>query len=211
MSKKIFLSFIFVIPIFCMVACAGNENPSQERQKLSADEICWFEEEFFNQNIPYNMENMFLTCEYSDVQDIDLSSIFYNGTESGSTITDDERDFFLKKSGADPNYEIFKSTAKQMNEILEKYAGISLSEFRDTRLSSFTYIKDSDAYFISHTDTNYFICEITDGEWIETGECILTYHDKNRDESDSYIVKLKEIDKNNGVYHFISNERVEKN
>ncbi len=212
MKRKIYLLGLMLLMIF-FTGCGkttGDDGGSAEPVKMTDAEITWFEEEFFNRTLPEHMENMFLTSEYSTVKDIDLYMLFYNGVAGGAAVTKEEKDAFWKDQELDLDFDVFKITADQMNDCLKQYAGISLEDSGMVNITSFFYREDTDAYYTSHTDTNAFVCSFSEGIWTGDGYCLLTYEDPNSYPTETKQVKMKVVDKEKGLYQFVSNVKVSK-
>ena len=188
--------------------------------KLNQEEIQYFQTQFFSNFLEntLKMENMFLTSTYSIAEEIDLYKLFCNGIHVTSQITDEEKETlkrYLKAEEVDRK-DIIRISMPQMDELLNKYIGLTLETTQRNGLEQFTYLEEYDAYYLKHEDANYKLVEISDGFRTEDGQIVLLYYDiiKLYDDSymlkDQYIVTLQPRGKGSNLsYQFVSNLRVE--
>lgn len=115
---------------------------------LSKRELAYFNKEFFNQ-FP-SISNLFLTSVYNSPKDIDFSAFCLYGIGASLNIDKDEMEnaiganFFVK----DQAHSVLKFTVTELDAILTKFIGMSLSETAGIGLDSFTYLSNYDAYYL---------------------------------------------------------------
>ena len=172
---------------------------------LEAEKLTWFETVFFNQR-DNDIVNMFLNCIYTSPKEIDAYAVFEGGCsrEINSSVTDAEKALLESRCNAMTNHGIQKSPVAEMNNLLQKYARVTLDEVDRSKLERFYYLEEYDAYYATAGDTNRKDVDILDG-WTNTdGTITLVYRDKMDfiDEKELYHVTLME---ENGSYYFLSN------
>lgn len=146
--------------------------------------------------------NGFVMQKYNDVKEIDIGFVLYN---NGKEVTDyNEAKTYLKSINWD-GYEvntiddlptpITKVTKTEVANIMKKYTGMDdLSNLR------WTYLKDYDAYYHMHGDTNYIeIQSCASGKIDKDGNYITTCT------SSEGTVETK-MNKKDNDYIFISNK-----
>lgn len=142
----------------CAVTFTGGKTSPQteEPRPLTGEELTYFNEEYFNGD-DFNIRNQFLSSLYTSPEEIDLFSLFYNGTGLPEEITDAERQAVAnaRYGGSDPGTDLIKISAANADAILEVNTGLTLSETQRVDLDAFTYLPEYDAYYTFHGDTNY--------------------------------------------------------
>lgn len=142
----------------CAVTFTGGKTSPQteEPRPLTGEELAYFNEEYFNGD-NFNIRNQFLSSLYTSPEEIDLFSLFYNGTGLPEEITDAERQAVAnaRYGGSDPGTDLIKISAANADAILEANTGLTLSETQRVDLDAFTYLPEYDAYYTFHGDTNY--------------------------------------------------------
>ena len=183
------------------------EVPDPDVVALTAEELEWFETEFFNTE-ENRIINMFMTSEYHYVQDIELDELFYGGTyaDDASTVSEEEKQL-LKDRYDTMDLDISKVTTEEMDAVLQKYLGITLDETNKIGIEHLYYLEEYDAYYNVAGDTNYMRYKMDYGWKNANGTITIEYtHDENlSSDANLYSVTLKEVD---GNYYFISNESV---
>lgn len=98
----------------------------------------------------------FLTSTYDRPEDVDMYQLFYNGAAVEQETTPAERQAVVDTgySGYDPEVDLVKVSAGQVDDVLTKWLGLSLAETDARSMGSFTYLADYDAYYHFHGDTN---------------------------------------------------------
>lgn len=141
------------------------------------------------------------------MKDIDLFELFYCGSGTDETITDDELRAFVTRDGGDGDIENLpcpctKISHANMDKVLLENAGLTLEEMSGKNLNKFTYLEEYDAYYHLHGDTNYrgFI-SFYKGE--QQGDLIHLYYEDGFYGDGDKVLTLKE---QNGSYLFVSNQ-----
>ena len=184
----------------------GSETPIAI---LSAEELAWFSEEFFGAGIygngtwDMNIRNQFLSSTYSKPEEINLFELFYCGTGQQHNMAKEE----LAQVGAfDANGEEICPTTKLsvegMDAVLTQYLGLTVAQTNKVGLDGFTYLKEYNAYYHSHGDTNYRSgVRIASGE--RDGNYIrLYYNDVFMGDGWKCVTLLNQ---GNGSFWFVSN------
>lgn len=177
-----------------------TRTPDYPWTSLTAEEVRWFNEEFFNSDGDFRRNN-FLNCTYEDVKDISIYDIFYNSSED---ISKEERNA-LRGSEIDFGVDYQKLTVKYIDSILNKYMRITLEKVANPDMDMYLYLEEFDAYFGSHGDTNYSSVKIKSGEVNEDGK-IVKLHYLRTEDGKEYIVTLLHYEDD---YYFMSNVEVE--
>ena len=142
----------------CAVTFTGGKTSPQteEPRPLTGEELAYFNEEYFNGD-DFNIRNQFLSSLYTSPEEINLFSLFYDGTGLPEEITDAERQAVAnaRYGGSDPGTDLIKISAANADAILEANTGLTLSETQRVDLDAFTYLPEYDAYYTFHGDTNY--------------------------------------------------------
>lgn len=206
--------------LVCACSFAKSETlETPEDGPLTAEELERFNTEVFNGD-GFNMMNQFLYLAVEapkDYRQIDLFTLFYNGTGAPMEVTEKERQAVAEAAygGEDPMVDLVKCPASEMDAVLRKYLGIGLKDTDQWRLDQFTYLAEYDAYYDFHGDTNYpGEVTFTSGEW-KDGKVLLYYEgsgfpglssghgEMNMVSSSPACVTLEP--KKDGGYRFLSN------
>ena len=133
-----------------------NTDPdSGEPIDLTDDEITFFTS--FLSDIPVNG---FLWSSFEDVRDASLYYPLYN---AGHTVTDEQRARALELAGEEEVYTgVFRLTHAEIDEILQKYTGYKLDEFR-TWLEDWYHDYEDDSYYKFCGDVCFTPVIVTDG------------------------------------------------
>lgn len=144
-----------------------------EGTSLTEEELAWFNEVFFNQEL-YHMPNQFLTCLYDRPEDIDLYEIFYNYSEeiSEAELTQ------LAGLGMELEFDECKVSATYIDEVMTRYAGVTLEQIGEEEISHYVYLPDYDAYYHTVSDTNYCQFTMESGQRLADGTVRLQYLDR---------------------------------
>lgn len=171
--------------------------------RLTAAELEWFNTQFFNRDPREHMQNQFLTSFYSTPSDIDLHSLFYNGM--GGELSVEETDLLRSMNAAFLSMDIVKTTALQMDLVLQEYMGLSLEDTSQNGLDAFVYLPDQEAYYLAHGDTNWSTYTMADGCRLADGTILLLYSlDFPIDGSEHAVVTLNPA--GDGTYWFVSHQ-----
>lgn len=191
----------------CAVRDSGGETPPKEAAttepgELSAEEIAWFNEEFFNGD-DFNIRNMFAVTLYDRPENVDLFELFYNGTRPESEITAAEK-AALGENWIDLT-DCLSSSGQDMDAVLQEHMGLTLRQTEGVGLDNFIYLAEFDAYYLFHGDTNYLAVTVETGRrdgagtvWLDY--TVVTYRESRR------TLCLKPTEE--GDYLFVSNREL---
>lgn len=184
------------------IAKEDDNDSDTEETVLTADEIEWFNTEYFNGET-INIRNNFLACEYDKPEEIELSQLFYNGVPDGDDITEAELDELKKEKSFVTELDTIKITEEQMDLVFEEHTGLTIDEIDRKGLESFFYLGKYNSYYLNHSDANYQLILITEGYEDVNGNIVLRYETLNSSIKVFGQVTLKDI--GNNKYHFVSN------
>lgn len=215
-TKKMGISALVMIIILAvsMVALVGCDNQEQtlpaEATSLTEDELSYFNGDLFFNGDYLNIHNQFLSSLYDEPADIDLFQLFYCGSGIAETITEDELKAVMVKNEMTGRIDDLpcpceKISRLNMDEILTKCMGITLTDTNEIGLDHFTYLSQYDAYYYFHGDTNYRgNINFSSGE--REGNVVrLFYNDGFVSDGDKALT----LQEKNGEYLFIANQKVE--
>lgn len=191
-----------------LAACTftgAKESPGGLRP-LTGKELQWFNLEFFNRNenpaisYTYTIRNQFANPInlYEKPEDIDLHELLYL---EGSAPTDEELQAVLDTTSGDLPCPAYKLTAREIDDILTQYTGLTLDTANRESLT-YTYDETTDAYYWMHGDTNY-PGELEFLYGTREGDTVKLYHNSGFAGGGWYCVTL-EAQGDEG-YHFLSN------
>ena len=193
--------FLLLFTMCCTLTACGTkpvEDVTQPDDETPAVDVDWFNTEFFNMGSGVCMTNMMLSSYYDTAADIDLYELFYNGpTGIQEEVTEAEQTAIGPVTFE--HYPI-KTQRTEMDDFLQKYAGVTLDETNKKYLDQFIYLEEYDAYYLLHGDTNFQRCKVLSLEKNEDGTIVLTYEQESGEKE---IVTLKE---SGDSYQFISNK-----
>lgn len=206
------------------LVCACSFAKTAEKHEdgpLTAEELEQFNNEFSGGD-GFSIRNQFLFLAVEapkDYRQIDLFQLFYNGTGLPGGVSEEERRAVAEASGGDPELDLIKCPAGEMDEILREYLGLGLEDTDKWGLDQFTYLEEYDAYYHFHSDSNaHGPVEFTSGEW-KDGKALLYYTGEyfpvlsNGDGSwifpeEAEIPACVTLEpQRDGGYHFLSNWR----
>ena len=201
LTKVMDLLALSVILSFMILMFSGCQMASGT---LSEKEITVFNTEFFNGDIT-NMNNMLLSSEYSQPDEINLFELFYNGVGGAfGEVSEDELSMLTELCSDAPYLDIIKITANEMDAFLQEKMGISLAETKKTGLDSFYYLEQYDSYYLIMGDSNFDWCMVTSGTCESNNKLILKYEKEY--EGGQWVVILQKTDDG---YLFISNQKAD--
>lgn len=128
---------------------------------LTEEELAYFNGDQFFNGEKFNIRNQFLSSIYYKPNEMDLFELFYYGSgieeeiseeELARILTEEEFSLYLKE-GITP-LNCIKISRANMDAVLLKYAGITLSETGWNRMGEFTYLDEYEAYYRLHGDSN---------------------------------------------------------
>lgn len=198
-------SFLTCMGGGCTYPGAGQTNKTTEAVPLTAQELSYFNgDEFFNGE-DMNIRNQFLSSLYDKPEKIDLFALFYNGSGRGAYPSPAELAAVIAQNGwnAAPDCGCDKISRAEMDSILSLQTGITLAESEKIGLEKFTYLKEYDAYYHYHGDTNYRM-KITFLSGEREGETIRLFYDDTFMADGHKVLTLRNQD---GRYLFMSNQK----
>lgn len=109
-----------------------------------------------------------LNSFYETPAQIDLYQLFYNGIPGAdNTLTAAERAFLNTCPGYEPEYDLDRIPAAEMDRVLQAYFGTTLEQTEGIGLEKFLYWKEQDCYYHCHSDSNLFFVEIVHCEEVK--------------------------------------------
>lgn len=194
LALSVILSFVILMFSGCQMA-SGT---------LSEEEIALFNTEFFNGETK-NMNNMLLSSEYSQPDEINLFELFYNGVGGElDEVSENELSMLTELCSDAPYLDIVKITANEMDAFLQEKLGISLEETQKIGLDGFCYLEQYDSYYLIMGDSHFDWCTVTSGTWESNNKLILKYEKEY--EGGQWVVTLQKTDEG---YLFISNQKAD--
>lgn len=180
----------------------NTENLTDNVESLDEAKECILPNDFFNVEGSGKtaFANLCLSSFYNSPKDVDLEELFYNGF--GLEINDSDRKF-LEKQNAELDYDVIKLPKSEMDKIMLKYFGISLSESNWNGIEKFYYNQETDTYYLIHNDFHQWQIEIWDQCIDEMGNINVVYSKK--DDERKCITIIKKEDEN---YIFLSNQLI---
>ncbi|MBQ2902697.1 MAG: M56 family metallopeptidase [Agathobacter sp.] len=194
------------------VSMAEDSNTDSTKEwpehLLTQENLKWFETEFFNLE-DNRITNQFLTSEYQVPEDIDLYELFYigNGVVGiDNNASQEERRLLLERYIEKIHNDVTRVSSDEMNQILQKYMGLSIEQTTKLGIDYMYYLTEYDAYYIHHGDTNYERYEFEKGFFNGDGTITLLYKSfSDYINVPKYIVTLKPV---GDSYQFISNMKI---
>ena len=194
------------------VSLSGNnqlEDSKKEEETqvklISRELLQWFHLQYFNNNERNCVAKQFLTDVYTTPKDINLYELFYNGAsaiETENMASEEEKQLLLDRYLEEINKPVYRIRTWEMNQVLQKYMGITLEESNQYGLDKFYYLEEYDAYYTVHDDTNWFYAVFEAGKINDDGTITLQYYNSSDGGNPIYWVTLEEKD---GRYYIISN------
>lgn len=210
-KPKMLFSTLLVMILLAgsLVGCSSTgENGKTKRSDitpLTVEELNYFNSsEFFNGEY-INIRNQFLSSLYDTPKKIDLYELFYCGSGQGGYPTEAEIAAVVAQSGGNraPECGCDKISGTDIDAVLTKYTGLTLDDTDKTGLDKFIYLKEYDAYYHFHGDTNYR-AQITFSSGEREGDIIRLFY------NDAFMAdgnKVLTLRKTNDGYLFISNKK----
>lgn len=202
---KVLLStmlIMFLIMTF-VSGCTFTGKSNEKITPLTDDELSYFNgDEFFNGEY-MNIRNQFLSSIYESPEKIDMFQLFYCGSGIEEFPTEAERTAVVAYNGWDmePDCACTKVSRSNMDAMLSKYIGLTLSDTEKIGLENFSYLEEYDAYYYYHGDTNYR-AKITFSGGEREGDIIRLFYDDVFLVDGKKVLTLREKD---GSYLFVSN------
>lgn len=221
MKKKLYGIVFVLLSLLLLTACSGVQTetpPEVDPNVLTEEELAEFQG-LFSSGSWYSQG----TWKYFDSPEyVSLRHLFYEGISyrglyySDCYLTQAEKDWYQDWYESQySDHEIYGSIARApreaMNDILQKYYGITLEESQKVGLDTFVYWEETDAYYHNHSDTALTSVTLLSGYHTEDGCVHLIY------QPDSYSKELAQItlrwaDEDElfgGCYRFIANQPYE--
>lgn len=151
---------------------------------------------------------------YDAPQKASFYGIFYDGAGVGEWSTDHwdaaEQAAVLSACGWDEFYvPVLKIKAADVERVLQAKLGVSYAQMEKTMEEcGFGYVKEYDAYYNMHSDTNYLPVEVSTVTLTPEGLYVVEYTQPQYDADDHLVVTLR-ADKEAG-YRFVSNVKADK-
>lgn len=189
----------------CAYIGAGNTSQKAEIMPLTAEELDYFNgNEFFNGEY-MNIRNQFLSSLYDAPEKIDLFALFYCGSGQGIYPTEAEMAAVIAQNGWEeaPPCGCERISSAEMDTVLTRYSGLSFADTEKIGLEKFTYLKEYDAYYYYHGDTNYRM-KITFSNGEREGEVIRLFYNDTFMADGNKVLTLRQKD---GGYLFVSNQK----
>lgn len=183
---------------------SDNETHESAGTPVSEDTFKQLQELFSDPNGWYAR---ILTSEFAQPKEINLKELFYKGiTEDDSTLTDEETAFLADTWTEDEcSLDTYRIPADEMDGILQKYLGVSFEDTLKNDIDDLTYWEKTNAYYLSHGDTNAVNVKIISAYLNEDGTITMTYCDALSDPAPEKAAVLKPCD---GEYLIVSNQPV---
>ena len=185
---------------------------------LTADELQWFNDEFFssvwvdsNENRVFNIRNMFLAVEFSSVEEIHLGNLFREGAYRVEQANQEETAAVYQKMfgqwSADKGYpvDVFKIPRQDLEKAFLESTGLTIAQTQKNGLDMLHYLEAYDAYYHSHSDSAYTLYQIEEGVRQENGTVVLLYKNKLSSIANERVVTLKPYE---DTFLFVSNQPV---
>lgn len=134
---------------------------------------------------------------YSRPEDVSLYEVFYS---SSALVEGTERETCLQAGIGVEAYPLFKVTRAEAEATVQKKLGISLTNVVEG-MSKFRYMESTDAYYLSHTDSNYWTVTVLGGTITREGLYAVRYRSTNTGAQDTTVTLRKTED----GYQFVSN------
>lgn len=201
------LTMILLIGVVagCTSTAGSNQSTSSKITLLNAEELEYFNgDEFFNGEY-MNIRNQFLSSLYDAPGKVDLFQLFYCGSGLEDTLTVEEKAAVVAYNGWDmePDCACTKISRSNMDAVLTKYMGLTLADTEKIGLENFTYLKEYDAYYYYHGDTNYRMAVSFSGGERESNIIRLFYDDQFMCDGQKVLTLREQA----GSYLFVSNEK----
>ena len=136
--------------------------------------------------------NGLLLSTYADASQIDLSQLFYNGTDSNTEVTEQERKLYAQAMQIEKaELDMTKVTTSQADAYLSKWLGVDLTEMLIglPDYSGWVYLEEYDAFYFLHGDTNYQKAFFVSGERSENNQLIIRYTLEGSEETRELTLK----------------------
>ena len=201
-------------------ACTFTGGKGPQGEVLTAQELAFFNEEFFNEGgidtsngpafsiipdtVKYNVRNMFLTSLYKTPEDIDLHQLLFLEPSIHSQEEMDQAEAVLGPTSGPQAKMPSRMTTEDIDTLLLQYTGTDWEASHKVGVDEFTYSEEYGAYFWFRyvQDTNY-PGNVTFTAGTRSGDRVTLYYQLDPESEDWYAVTLEEQE--DGSYWFVSN------
>lgn len=182
-----------------------------EGTPLTADELAWFNNEFFSgiwvEDQPesfYNIRNMYMQQEFASIKEIDLELLFRNGVHpTKEPVTQEEINTIQKVTGKTVSADIIKIPAWDMDMAFLHTTGKTFGQTIKKGLDKLIYLEEYDAYYSIYNDAITPVYKIKEGVKLQDGATVvLRYQNKQSATAVDWIVTLRSHE---DTYWFVSN------
>lgn len=213
MKKSIIWILVLICAMTLLVGCEKQkilETTTTEAISLTEYELGFFNGDSFFNGDYLNIHNQFLSSVYDKPANIDLFGLFYSGSGSVETITEDELKIVMEKTGIEGSIDDLpcdceKISSSNMNKVLTECMGITLADTNKIGLDRFVYLSQYEAYYHFHGDTNYRR-KINFSRGEREGDIVRLFYNDGLF-CDGY--KVLTLQERNGAYLFVANQKVE--
>lgn len=143
--------------------------------------------------------NYALKSYYDTPAGIDIFQLIYNAPWLDLELTQAEKDFLISKELDIETSTVHKYPVEKIDEVLQKYFGITFEEAQGIGLDKMVYNPDTNSYYHLHGDFEAGYPVISNVEAKEDGLFVVYY----KQEGESCAVTLKKTE--NGEYLILSN------
>jgi hypothetical protein len=198
-------ALVIVLLLACAMAGCTFPGAAKKATPLTADELAYFNGNGFFNGEYLNIRNQFLSSLYDTPKKINLFELFYCGVDPSASPTEAETAAIMAQQGwtQEPPCACDKTSRTDMDAVLMKYTGLTLADTDKIGLESFTYLKDYDAYYHFHGDTNYRT-NVTFSRGEREGDIIRLFYDDEFMGDGGKVLTLREKD---NQYLFVSNQK----
>ena len=158
--KKIITIILIILIVIIGIIFSVRENRQKKQEQENSSTMVETEELEEIEGFLNDIENNgFLMSEYNNPNEIDLSSVIYNGAGKSQTLTEKQEEEYKTKVGKERIYLNITSLKKDDIEklFLEK-TGEKLQNI-DEKLKEWIYLENDELYCKEHGDSNYIQVE----------------------------------------------------
>ena len=170
------VALVTALAVGCTFTGADKSTEESEAAPvpLTQEELAFFQENYFSSG--YSIANQFLTSLYTSPETIDLWQLFYNGTSLPGAMSDQEYQLLAERyPDAYLEVDCAKLPVKDMDSILTQYTGLNFADTQKLGMDGMMYLKEYDAYYEFHSDTNVVNVEFNGG--FRFGDQISLYYE----------------------------------
>lgn len=145
--------------------------------------------------------NYALKSYYDEPAGIDIFQLVYSAPWQGSELTQEEKDFLISKNLEIEIFNVNKYPVEKIDEVLQKYFGITFEEAQGIGLDKMVYNPDTNSYYHLHGDFEAAYPVISEVETREDGGVTVYYRQGETGESCAIMLQMTE----SGKYKILSN------